>query len=126
FADVAFDECAGKIFRRCISRSDPALANLNVAWRGELSPGGRLYRAGGQRARRRRSSLRAGGSTPEAALQCGLELDHEGIRGDVIADATAGIVSRAQKHARLLASADGSLSIEVKFTQRFNFIAEEF
>src|SRR6266496_4366477 len=55
-----------------------------------------------------------------------LELDHEGVPSDVIPDATAGIISRAQNHTRLFASADGSLSIEVEFTQRFNFVAVEF
>src|SRR5439155_10944747 len=105
FADVAFDKCAGKIFRLVTIAFDPALANLDVSWRGEL-----------RRARRRGSS----------ALQCGFEFYHEAILSDVITDATADIVSRAQKHARLFARADGSLSIEVEFTQRFNFVPVEF
>src|SRR5438105_1052542 len=73
FSDVAFDERTGKIFRRCLNIFDPAFANLNVAWRGKL-----------RRALRRRS----------CALQCGFELDHEGILCDVVADSTAAIVSR--------------------------------
>src|SRR5205814_8636760 len=95
----------GKIFRFVIIAFDPALANLDLAWRGEL-----------QLARPRRSS----------ALQSGLELDHEGALRDVIPDSTAAIVSRAQKHAHLFSSAHGSLSIEIKFTQRFYFVAIEF
>ena len=61
-----------------------------------------------------------------SALQCGLEFNQEGILGDVIPDAATGIVSRAQQHARLFASADGRLSIEVELTQRFNLVAVEF
>src|SRR4029453_1404865 len=101
----AFDKCTGKILRFVIIAFDPTLANLNVAWRSGL-----------RRARGRGSS----------ALQCGLEFDHEGILSDVIPDATARIVSCTQKHARLFASADGSLSIEIELTQRFNFVAVEF
>ena len=105
FTDVAFDKRTGKIFRRRIIVFDPAFANLNVAWRGWP-----------RRARRRGS----------CALQCGLEFNQEGILGDVIPDAATGIVSRAQQHARLFASADGRLSIEVELTQRFNLVAVEF
>src|SRR5438045_4511627 len=105
FADVAFDKCAGKIFRLVTIAFDPALANLDVSWMGEF-----------QRARRRGSS----------ALQCGSELYHEGILSDVVADSTAAVVSRAQKHARLFASAHGSLGIKIEFTQRFYFVAVEF
>ena len=101
FTDVAFDKRTGKIFRRRIIVFDPAFANLNVAWRGWP---------------RRESGARG----------CGLEFNQEGILGDVIPDAATAIISRAQQHARLFASADGRLSIEVELTQRFNLVAVEF
>src|SRR4029077_17635882 len=105
FTDVAFDKRTGKIFRHRVVVFDPAFANLNVAWRDWL-----------------RGAPRRGSS----ALQYGVEFKQEGILVDLIPNAATGIVSRAQQHARLFASADGRLSIEVELTQRFNLVAVEF